>query len=61
MDIIYDAASPKGWALIEEPSAKELRFCKRMDIEIIEAGIDALLTGANLPVVERREVAQASC
>jgi hypothetical protein len=43
-DIVYDAASPKAWALIQEPTAKEQRFCKRMDIEIIDAGIDDLLS-----------------
>ncbi len=59
-DITYDSYTPRGWALIEEPSAKELRFCKRMNIEIIEAGIDALLTG-KLPVVKRRELAEAGC
>ncbi len=59
-DITYDSYTPRAWALIEEPSAKELRFCKRMNIEIIEAGIDALLTG-ELPVVKRRELAEAGC
>ncbi|MBI1423311.1 MAG: SIR2 family protein [Gammaproteobacteria bacterium] len=36
-DITYAAGTPRGWALITEPTAKELRFCKRMGIEIIEA------------------------
>ncbi len=59
-DIIYGAASPKAWALIEEPTAKEIRFCKRMNIEIIEAGIDALLAG-KMPAVEQRELVEAGC
>ncbi len=42
-DISYDSASPRGWALIEEPSAKEQRFCQRMGIEIIATGLDDLL------------------
>ncbi len=42
-DIIYAAASPSGWALIPEPNDKERRFCKKMNIEIIEADIDDLL------------------
>jgi hypothetical protein len=32
-----------GWALIEEPTAKERRFCDKMGITIIESGIDDLL------------------
>jgi len=36
-DITFGADTPRGWALISEPTAKEVRFCKRMGIEIIEA------------------------
>lgn len=36
-DITYGAGTPRGWALIPEPTSKEIRFCKRMGIEIIEA------------------------
>jgi hypothetical protein len=46
-DIIYAADEPAGWALIPEPNDKERRFCKKMDIEIIEAGVDELLTAAD--------------
>jgi hypothetical protein len=42
-DIIYSSSSPAGWALIPEPNEKERRFCKKMNIEIIEADIEALL------------------
>ena len=42
-DIIYAADTPAGWALIEEPNDKERRFCKKMNIEIIEAGVVDLL------------------
>jgi hypothetical protein len=42
-DIIYAADQPAGWALIPEPNEKERRFCKKMNIEIIEADIDTLL------------------
>lgn len=42
-DIIYDCATgPTAWALIEEPTAKERRYCARLGIEIIEAPISAL-------------------
>lgn len=59
-DIIYDAASPKAWALIKEPTAKEQRFCMRMGIEIIEADLDDLLSG-NLPAAKVRELEEAGC
>lgn len=42
-DITYDAGTPRGWALIPEPTAKERRFCARRNIEIIPVGIEALL------------------
>jgi hypothetical protein len=45
-DIIYAADEPAGWALIPEPNDKERRFCKKMSIEIIEAGMEHLLTAA---------------
>ncbi len=43
-DIIYAADNPAGWALIEEPTSKEIRYCKKMNIEIIEASVTDLLT-----------------
>jgi hypothetical protein len=48
-DMIYSAGSPPGWALIPDPTDKEQRFCKRQNIEIIEADIDDLLAATNLP------------
>jgi SIR2-like domain len=43
-DIIYDCSTgPAAWALIEEPTAKERRFCSRLGIEIIEAPLSALM------------------
>ena len=42
-DFIYAAGEPAGWALIAEPNDKERRFCKKMNIELIEADIDHLL------------------
>jgi hypothetical protein len=46
-DIIYSAGDPAGWALIPEPSDKERRFCKKMNIEIIEEDIDDLIAAGN--------------
>lgn len=42
-DLIYDAASPAGWALIEAPTDKERRFLKKLGIELIEADVSELL------------------
>jgi len=45
-EITRFAGQPLGWALIEEPTAKERRFCDRMNITLIESGIEELLTAA---------------
>ena len=42
-DLIYGAASPAGWALIENPTDKERRFLKKLGIELIEANFQELL------------------
>jgi hypothetical protein len=42
-DLIYDSADPSGWAVIEEPTEKERRFCDRQRIGIIEASIDQVI------------------
>jgi len=49
-DIIYAAGKPAGWALIDEPNDKERRFCKRMNIEIVEASVADLLNAAGIAV-----------
>lgn len=48
-DLIHDAASPAGWALIAEPSDKEHKVCERKDLQLIEADWSALfaLAGAD--------------
>lgn len=47
-DIIYAADNPVGWALIEQPTDKVRRFCKKMKIEIIEADVVDLLAASGL-------------
>ena len=42
-DIIYDAAEPAGWAIIEDPTEKEIRYCSKKGIEIIEGDLQLLL------------------
>jgi len=42
-DIIYNAGTPAGWALIKDPNDKEKRFAEKIGITIIDADIDELL------------------
>jgi len=42
-DLIYGAASPAGWALIENPTDKERRFLGKIGIELIEASLQDLI------------------
>lgn len=54
-DLIYDAASPAGWALIEAPTDKERRFLQKLGIELIEAKLAELLSEtAAVSVFNRR-------
>jgi hypothetical protein len=57
-DIIYAANQPAGWALIAEPNDKERRFCKKMNIEIIEADIDTFLGTSNADLTSETKPAQ---
>jgi hypothetical protein len=45
-DIIYGAGEPSAWALIPDPTRKELRYCAKKGIEVIEADVDDLLAAA---------------
>lgn len=49
-DLIYGAADPAGWALIEHPTDKERRFCERLRIEIVEASAEEFLAVKDLAV-----------
>ncbi len=46
-DIVYAAESPTGFALIPEPTEKELRFCQVKGIEVIAADIPDLLSAVD--------------
>ena len=46
-DIIYGASSPKGYAVIQEPTEKEIKFCTRMNIEILRIPLSDLLAAVN--------------
>lgn len=45
-DMIYSAAEPAGWVLIQTPTDKERRFCKKQGLELIEADIFDLIGAA---------------
>jgi hypothetical protein len=47
-DIIYAAAQPVGWVLIQQPSDKERRFCKKVGLELIEADVFDLIAAPAL-------------
>lgn len=38
-DIIRDGGEPKGWALIKNPTDKEIRYCKKIGLEIVDADV----------------------
>lgn len=46
-DVIYGAPSPKGYAVIPEPTDKEIKFCERMDIEILRMPLNDFVAAAN--------------
>lgn len=46
-DITYAAGTPRGWALIPEATKKEQRYCERIGIDIIDAGVEELLAAIN--------------
>ena len=45
-DITYGTEELPGWTLIQEPTAKEQGFCKRLGLEIIEADHTELMHAA---------------
>lgn len=47
-DIMYGAAEPKGWYLTKTPTDKEVRFCKRLGLEIVPADVIDFLEVAGL-------------
>lgn len=46
-DIVYGAAERKGWVLNKNPTDKERRFCQKMGLEILDAGVEDLLDAVN--------------
>ncbi|ALG68993.1 SIR2 family protein [Beggiatoa leptomitoformis] len=54
-DIIYDAAKPAGWAVIPDANDKEIRFCKKLGFEVINAEVKDLLAeiGIDAPSIRK--------
>ncbi len=48
-DLIYDAGDPAGWALIKEPSEKEIRYCEKKKIIIMNMELTEFLEFAAIP------------
>jgi hypothetical protein len=46
-DIVYGAAEKKGWVLNKNPTDKERRFCQKIGLEILDAGVEDLLDAVN--------------
>jgi hypothetical protein len=42
-DITYGAGQPRGWVLNKNPTPKEVRFCKKVGLEIVDADVVDLL------------------
>lgn len=57
-DITYAADTPRGWAFIKEPSSKEVRYCTRQNIEIIEADYTDLIGESSVHNNEASATAQ---
>ena len=62
-DISYGAGSPKGWALIPEPTAKEQRFCERQNIVVIDADWRELFRATDFSIIAETnaDVATVGC
>ncbi len=54
-DLIYGAGTPAGWALIKDPTDKERRFLQKQNIELIDADLAELISGAS--VIDRSHIA----
>ncbi len=42
-DITYDSLEPRGWVLNKNPTAKELRYCEKKGLEIIDMDVSEFL------------------
>jgi hypothetical protein len=47
-NIIAGAAEHKGWVLNQNPTPKEIRYCKKIGLEILDAGVKDLLDATKI-------------
>lgn len=59
-DITYDSSDPRGWALIPNANAKEIRFCSKIGLEVIDADVEDLMSGS-LPTGGTSAVSSIGC
>ena len=55
-DLTYGRGVEGGWALIPAPTAKEIRFCSKLGIEVIDADINEFLGACGVDVPQTAEV-----
>jgi hypothetical protein len=53
-DITYDAAQPRGWVLNKNPTPKEIRYCKKIGLEIVDADVLDLLNAVGFGEDQRK-------
>ena len=49
-DLIYDSGEPGGWVLLPDASEKEIRFCKKKKLVVVDADWDDLIAAASSEV-----------
>ncbi len=55
-DLIYGHAAKGGWAVIKEPTDKEIRFCQKFGIEVIDSSLSEFMARLNVKLPEAVEV-----
>ena len=53
-DIINGTDSHKGWVLNKKPTDKEIRFCKKIGLEIIDADVEDLLDSVGFEYAQKK-------
>jgi hypothetical protein len=51
-DITYAAKEKRGWVLNKNPTAKEIRYCEKKGIEIIDMDVREFLENCQQPELE---------
>lgn len=55
-DLTHGRAEEAGWALIPSPTAKEVRFCSKLGIEVIDASVEDFLSAQGIHINQPEEV-----